>query len=251
MVNRQMQCVVGRGLAWVLSACLLLLAMCALCGGCDDLQRGRGTVETFSEGRVEYRLSWSGLGADPLFMQMLPERLTLHFREPMLRFDAKGGGGVASLIWFVDTETGVSDLFLSVAGVRMRYRDDSVRGSIVETVSSGKVQREKVTLFDTLCMGYPCRGVVAHRGERGSRALRLVCASQVGWPGMNAYSFPFEGLEGLLLHGDFELVGLQVCAEADRIVPQQLSDTLFTIPAGYRPVGLNALRELLGLDPIH
>ena len=51
--------------------------------------------------------------------------------------------------------------------------------------------------------------------------------------------------------GDFELVGLQVCAEADRIVPQQLSDTLFTIPAGYRPVGLNALRELLGLDPIH
>ena len=110
-------------------ALLLALAAYLVLRGCDFA--GGGTVEDpLAEGEVEYNLSWDGNSLDPMLRVMLPSSMTAQFREPMLRLEMRGIGGMVSLISLSNTQTGESHVMMSIVGMKSHYVEQNSPGGV-------------------------------------------------------------------------------------------------------------------------
>ncbi len=247
MLNRKDVSMLGFYRRGVLAG-LLLLAVCLLLRGCDFA--GGGTVEgPLPEGEVEYSLSWDGDSLDPMLRVMLPSSMTAQFREPMLRLEMRGLGGMVSLISLSNTQTGENHVLVSVVGRKSHYAEQNSQGGVALIFTGARLSGlPESQCRDTAYLGRNCCVREMAFDSLASSRFQLVYDSTIGWPGFNANT-PFGGINGCVLQGQWQLFGVRGSMQATRISASRVPDSLFTVPEGeYRDVDRNTLMQLIGLE---
>ena len=231
-----------------LLAVLLLLAACLVLVGCD-FAGGETVVGPLAEGEVEYNLSWDGDSLDPMLRVMLPSGMTAQFREPMLRLEMRGLGGMVSLISLSNTHTGESHVLMSIVGMKSHYVEQNSPGGVALIFTGARLtELPESQCRDTAYLGRSCCVREMAFDSLASSRFQLVYDSTIGWPGFNANT-PFGEINGCVLQGQWQLFGIRGGMQATRVAARRIPDSLFTVPEGeYRDVDRNTLMQLIGLE---
>lgn len=232
--------------------CLLLAGALFLSGLLYSSCRGHGADRALdapiTEGVVDYRLKWEGALVDPMLRSVLPTTMRIYFREPMVRTEMRSMGGLASVVSLVNTQSGECHVLVTVVGVKSHYQEEVSRNQLSLLFKSDYMLHfPDAHQRDTAYLGFYCQAIDSMLGEEASDVFQLFFAPQIGWRGMNSHS-PFQGVEGAVLKGRIVLAGTYLDVEAVAVTPEQLHDSLFVIPSGYRDIDRVALMQLLGLD---
>ena len=229
-------------------ALLLALAACLVLRDCDFA--GGGTVEgPLAEGEVEYNLSWDGDSLDSMLRVMLPSSMTAQFREPMLRLEMRGIGGMVSLISLSNTHTGESHVLISIVGMKSHYVEQNSPGGVALIFTGAKLRGlPESQCRDTAYLGRSCCVRDMAFDSLASSRFQLVYDSTIGWPGFNANT-PYGEINGCVLQGQWQLFGARCGMQATRIASRRIPDSLFLVPEGeYRDVDKSTLMQLIGLE---
>lgn len=210
-------------------ALLLALAACLVLRDCDFA--GGGTVEgPLAEGEVEYNLSWDGDSLDPMLRVMLPSSMTAQFREPMLRLEMRGIGGMVSLISLSNTHTGESHVLISIVGMKSHYVEQNSPGGVALIFTGAKLRGlPESQCRDTAYLGRSCCVREMAFDSLASSRFQLVYDSTIGWPGFNANT-PYGEINGCVLQGQWQLFGARCGMQATRIASRRIPDSLFLVP---------------------
>ena len=171
------------------------------------------------------------------------------FREPMLRLEMRGIGGMVSLISLSNTHTGESHVLISIVGMKSHYVEQNSPGGVALIFTGTRLtELPESQCRDTAYLGRSCCVRDMAFDSLASSRFQLVYDSTIGWPGFNANT-PYGEINGCVLQGQWQLLGARCGMQATRIASRRIPDSLFLVPEGeYRDVDRSTLMQLIGLE---
>lgn len=218
----------------------IILAVVVACfaAGCGSGVFG----EKIDECVITYRLEYPKDNKKSPLIDLLPEQMTLSFKDDKSSMLIKGYAGCFSMQCVSDYKNKKNTTLLSI-GLWEKYMLETQLGDTPFETSSMSDLEVKVTTDTMSVCGYKCTKAIGH-SDNCERDFTFWFTKEIDNKSANMIS-PAQNIKGVLMQFDIEMMGVYMKAKAIEVCRQEVPDDAFEIPSGYDKVTRSELEDVI------
>jgi hypothetical protein len=195
--------------------------------------------DTIEEGRIEYAVSFPHMEVDNVMASILPEKMTISFKDDRYHSEFNTYGGVFKNKICVDTRNRQYSQMLKIFKKRLACEYDKV------DIDEMMLDFPPFTIIesglnDTLA-GIPCKRAKGVFYDLGSEDIDIYYTDRIKVDNPNWCS-PFSELDGFLLGYDVDMFDIRLRLTAENLSEELVDDAEFQVSEDYKLVSYKYIK---------
>lgn len=219
--------------SFFLLACLLVVAV-----GCGPSYLG----EELTEGYIKYDITYPNPGDKEDMVGILPDKMTLTFKDNQIRTDLKAGFGMFSLTSISHVPN--SQLTHLCRIITNKYVVDLDQGGANEMLKLFPKYTIEYLEETKEIAGYTCNAALFTDVESPETTFKVFYTKKIHVDQPNWFT-PFHQIDGMMMEYEIKKFNMQMKLTADKVVGDSISSDNFQRPGGYTPIDYPALEGKL------
>ena len=194
-----------------------------------------------AEAKIIYEISYPEMMLDSQMLSNMPQESVVFIKGNLSRTDLDLGMGISSSTIF-NSNTGeviaLTDLMGTKTAMKIS-REDQGRSKRQNKRSEMKVE---VTDYTKEIAGYTCKRAVVNDFDETSLEIYFTeqisarTSATIDWEEINGFPMQYYLIEN----------GLRMLFKAKEVIPEQIADSVFEIPAGYKLITQEEMMKMMG-----
>ena len=194
-----------------------------------------------TEAKIIYEISYPEMMLDSQMLSNMPQESVVFIKGNLSRTDLDLGMGISSSTIF-NSNTGeviaLTDLMGTKTAMKIS-REDQGRSKRQNKRSEMKVE---VTDYTKEIAGYTCKRAVVNDFDETSLEIYFTeqisarTSATIDWEEINGFPMQYYLIEN----------GLRMLFKAKEVIPEQIADSVFEIPAGYKLITQEEMMKMMG-----
>ncbi len=218
---------------------LILSLLLLTISGCNEIK----SHKNFAEGTIEYSIQFENSNQTNLSSTMLPNHLTIKFRDDNISSRIEGLSGSVNLTCINNVKKQECIILVNLWGKKLYYQDSLTKGNLPNFYAGmPSITIEKTNDIVTF-QGYNCKKAIAH--SSGS-SFEILYTNDIKIANPNANT-PFDTIDGVMLKFNIILHKQLMSISATSIQSEDIPWNHFTIPPKYEKVPKKTIEDLISL----
>lgn len=220
---------------------LIILSLIAL-GGCSRTHPDK----LFNEGTIEYSIQFEGNDNNKLNSNMLPNKLTIKFRNNNTSNKIEGLLGNVNLTFINNVDNNTFIVLVNLWSKKLFYQDSLLKEKLPNAYAGMPTISIEKTNEKVLFKGYNCKKAIAHYKDSSNYSFDILYTNDININNPNANT-PFEDIDGVMLKFSIKFDKYLMSITSSSIKAETISMDEFTLPAGYEKVSKRTIEDLVSL----
>lgn len=214
---------------------LLLLVI----SGCNESK----SKKNFTEGTIEYSIQFEKNNKSNLSSTLLPNRLTVRFRDNNTATRIEGLSGSVNLTYINNIKTQNCIILVNIWGKKLFFQDSIAKGNLPNFYAGMPNITIEKTNEEVSFQGYNCKKAIAHSSDL---SFEILYTNEIKIANPNANT-PFDAIDGVLLKFNIILHKQLMSISASSIKSEEIPLNQFTVPSKYEKVPKKIIEDLISL----
>lgn len=215
----------------------IVLGLILLLGACDN-KTDRLNDSRINQGVIEYDVSYPYLDTNDIGLSLLPDKMTLTFKDNIYRVESIGGMGLFAAGFIANNQSKKMDYFMKIISTKLasRFTEKGLKQFHSEFPSY------QLHPLDTTKMiaGYKCKGTQIQFYNNIVPDYIIWYTEDINIKDPNWCS-PFPNIDGVLMEYKLQQDGLILSMKANSVVKDSIHDSQFKVPLEYKVVSNHTL----------
>ena len=204
--------------------------------GCEHLKKD----SRLSEGVIEYEVSYPKMDPSSLLIELLPTKMTMHFRDDEFMTDLAAGFGMFRMNVISNGDD--KEMSQMVKLIKERYvvvYDEAAARKSNEHMPAITIEQ---TSNVKKIAGYECKEAIVHVQNAENETYKIYYTDKIRLKAPNWFT-QFTDIEGVLMEYQVERYNLCSKFVASKVLQQEVEDNLFEVPEGYKRITEDEMNE--------
>ena len=216
---------------------IMLFSVILLCVKCSSKQ----SPKKINEGRIVYKIEYHA-PENNVLVPLLPEKIEMKFKNSNTVININGFMGTFSLNYIAKPNNNKSYSLMRIFDKRYFIDGDST------TLAFGYSSMKNIKIVKTddtvRIANLLCHKALAYCKEVSEKPFNIYYTYDINIKSPNANN-PFKELDGVLLGFEVVLCGIDMKMTALEVVKEKNSDTIFSLPDGYRQISTAEMEDMI------
>ncbi|MCI5055326.1 MAG: hypothetical protein MRY83_04405 [Flavobacteriales bacterium] len=193
-----------------------------------------------SEGTITYSVSYPDLDPDGLLANLLPNTMTLKFKDNSFCSELSAGMGMFKTSFIAKSKDHMLINTLKLANKKIATIMDQ---KFVDQTNEGFVMTKYDETGETKdILGYKTKKAVVHFNDTDLPQVDVFYTNDIKFEDPN-WSLPFATIPGFLLEYEMQRMGIRMKFTATEIIEEDIDDSLFELPDEYELVPYEDIKK--------
>ncbi|RPH33788.1 MAG: hypothetical protein EHM93_03895 [Bacteroidales bacterium] len=220
---------------------LLALAILVL-ASCNE----KSSKNTSRTGTIEYSIQFKENNESKVNTSMLPNRITIKFRNNSTSNKIEGLSGSVNLTFINNVEEKSSIVLVNLWSKKLYFKDSSLNKNLPNPyagMSDISIEKtDEIVRFN----GFNCKKAIAHYKDSSDYSFDILYTNEICIANPNANT-PFESIDGVMLKFNIKLKKYLMSITSTSVKFEEVSVDEFTVPSGYEKVSKRTIEDLVFL----
>jgi len=194
------------------------------------------------EGTLVYEISYLDDESENPLISLLPKEMTIKFKNNNTISYIEGFFGTFKLMYITDYESGKNSSVLRILDKKYIYSADTSQ----LPAGYNDMENIKITKLDSTVniIGYKCKVARCYCPAISKDDLMIYYTYDIKIKNPNSNN-PFKDIDGVLMGFQVKLAGINMKFIAKEVIKEEVSDSEFVAPEGFKSVSKSELEEVL------
>jgi hypothetical protein len=210
--------------------------------GCSESSSNKN----FNEGTIEYSIEFSGIEKSSFNTSMLPEKLTIKFRDNNTSNKIEGLKGKVNLSFINNVKDHNFIILANLLGKKLYYQDSLLKKNLPNVflgMPDISIQKTDEVFH---YKGFNCKKAIARYNDNSDYSFEILYTNDINIVNPNANT-PFESIDGVMLKFSIKLNTHIMNISAISIMQEDISMDEFAVPQGYEKMPKRTIDDLFSL----
>ena len=202
--------------------------------------------KSFNEGTIEYSIQFEGNDNTKMNTNMLPNKLTIKFRDNNTSNKIEGLSGSVNLTFINNVDDNTFIVLVNLWSKKLFYQDSLLKEKLPNAYAGMPAISIEKTNETVLFKGYNCKKAIAHYKDSSNCSFDILYTNDINIDNPNANT-PFEEIDGVMLKFSIKFDKYLMSITSSSIKSEKISRDEFTLPPGYEKVSKRTIEDLVSL----
>jgi len=200
----------------------------------------------FNEGTIEYSIQFDGNDGSKINTNMLPNKLTVKFRDDNTSNKIEGLSGSVNLTFIKNLDDNNLIVLVNLWSKKLFYQDSLLKANLPNAYAGMPDISIEKTDEIVRFKGYNCKKAIAHYKDSSNFSFDILYTNDINIANPNANT-PFELIDGVMLKFSIKFNKYLMTISSTSIKPEKISMDEFNVPSGYEKVSKRTIEDLVSL----
>lgn len=200
----------------------------------------------FNEGTIEYSIQFQGTDDSKINTNMLPNKLTIKFRNNNTSNKIEGLSGSVNLTFINNLEDNNLIVLVNLWSKKLFYQDSLLKENLPNAYAGMPEISIEKTNETVHFKGYTCKKAIAHYKNSTNHSFDILYTNEINIANPNANT-PFALIDGVMLKFSIKFNKYLMTISSTSIKPETISMDEFAVPSGYEKVSKRTIEDLVSL----
>lgn len=200
----------------------------------------------FNEGTIEYSIQFDGNDGSKINTNMLPNKLTVKFRNDNTSNKIEGLSGSVNLTFIKNLDDNNLIVLVNLWSKKLFYQDSLLKANLPNAYAGMPDISIEKTDEIVRFKGYNCKKAIAHYKDSSNFTFDILYTNDINITNPNANT-PFELIDGVMLKFSIKFNKYLMTISSTSIKSEEISMDEFTVPSGYEKVSKRTIEDLVSL----
>ncbi len=210
--------------------------------GCN----GNRLKKSFNEGTIEYSIEFESNDLSKLNTNMLPNKLTIKFRDNNTSNKIEGLSGSVNLTFIKNVENKNLIVLVNLWSKKLYYQDSLIKENLPNAYAGMPAISIEKTNEIVEFNGYNCKKAIAHYKDSSNYVFDILYTNEINIDNPNANT-PFDQVDGVMLKFSIKFNRYLMKISSTSIKSEDISMDEFIVPSGYEKVSKRTIEDLVSL----
>jgi len=221
---------------------VFFLSLIAVFIGCKNIK----PVKPFGEGTIVYSMTFESNQNSNVNPKLLPNRLTIKFRNNNTTSKIEGMSGSVNLKYIYNVNEQKCTILVNLWNKKLLYQDTLSNIDVPNAFSGMKKIRIEKTSETVRFKGFRCLKAIAYCNHSTNENFEILYTKDITIANPNANT-PFSSIDGVMLKFSVKLPKYTVKVCAETIEQEKIPNEEFSTPSGYEQVSKRTIEDLISL----
>lgn len=206
----------------------------------------RNVNAPFGEGTIVYSMNFTSNQNTTINTKILPNRLTIKFRNNNTTSKIDGMSGNVNLIYINNVDEQKCTILVNLWNKKLCYQDSLSNINIPNAYTGMQDITIEKTNEVVRFKGFNCKKAIAHYNNSVKDQFEILYTNDITIANPNANT-PFSAIDGVMLKFCVKLSKYTIDINAETIEPGNIPIEEFSAPSGYEKVSKRTIEDLISL----